>query len=222
MAPSRFGTALLIAFTHMTKDGNNMQQKADPQGPESPVHSLRDFVKVYESVLSEAACRDIIERFEKDAGNHLRRTRRNVRAFTELNIDHLPAWRSTLTELEQTADECLKRYQADCPGMFCPSHEFESFRIKRYEPGKGEVFARHVDGYDEITALRYVVLFWYLNDVEEGGETWFPELRMRVRPRRGRCLMFPPFWMFEHAGLKPVSSAKFILGTYFTFPVHRE
>lgn len=214
-----------MALTNMTKDGNNMQQQGGPQGAETPeaaVHSLRDFVRVYESVLSDELCRDIIDRFEADAGHHVRRSKRNVRAFTELNIDALPAWRQTLQMLEETAGECLKRYQADCPGMFCPAHQFESFRIKRYEPGRGEVFARHVDGYDEITALRYVVLFWYLNDVEDGGETWFPDLRMRVRPRRGRCLMFPPFWMFEHAGLKPVSNPKYILGTYFTFPVHRE
>lgn len=209
----------------MTENGNGMQSQGNPQDrPPSgePAHSLRDFVKVYESVLSDDLCEDIIERFEADAGHHVRRGMRNIRAFTELNIDDLPDWKPVLEHLESSADECLKRYQGECPGMFAPAHEFESFRIKRYEPGKGEVFSRHVDGYDEITALRYVVLFWYLNDVDEGGETWFPDLRMRVRPRRGRCLMFPPFWMYEHAGLKPVSNAKYIVGTYFTFQVHRE
>lgn len=202
-----------------------MQYEGNPQErteTAEPVHSLRDFVKVYESVLSDALCEDIIERFEADAEHHVRRSMRNIRAFTELNIDDLQNWKPILKHLEASANECLKRYQRECPGRFALSHEFESFRIKRYEPGKGEVFSRHVDAYDEITALRYVVLFWYLNDVDEGGETWFPDLRMRVRPRRGRCLMFPPFWMYEHAGLKPVSNAKYIVGSYFTFAVRRE
>lgn len=209
----------------MSKDGNNMQQQGNPQGGDAQAgsaHSLRDYVKVYESVLSNELCDDIVARFEAGHEHHVRRKQRDVRAFTELNIDELPEWRSTLALLENSANECLKRYRAECPGMISPVHEFESFRIKRYRPGRGDVFSRHVDGFDQITALRFVVLFWYLNDVDDGGETWFPELKLRVRPRRGRCLMFPPFWMYEHAGLRPVSNAKYIVGTYFTFPFHRE
>lgn len=197
------------------KQGSRRLQEA--AGAE--VATLRDFVAVYENVLSGELCDQLVERFEAASDRHVSRTMRDIRAFTELNIDELPDWRDTLETLEQTARECYARYRAEHPGMFPPAHEFESFRVKRYRPGHGEVFARHVDGYDAVTALRFLVLFWYLNDVNEGGETWFPELRMRVRPRRGRVLMFPPFWMYEHAGLKPVSNNKYIIGSYLTFPV---
>lgn len=193
------------------------QGQADEQPP-----GLRDFVAVYEDVLSADLCEDIIARFEAEEAHHVRRGMRNIRAFTELNIDELPEWRPILETLEGTAKECFAKYRESHPGMFPPHHEFESFRIKRYQPGKGEVFSRHVDAYDNITALRFLVLFWYLNDVDEGGETWFPALKVRVRPRRGRVLMFPPFWMYEHAGLKPVSNDKYIIGSYFTFPVPRD
>lgn len=194
------------------------QTKSQAPGADA-APGLRDYVAVFEDVLAPEFCDDMVRRFEADSARHVRRTMRDIRAFTELNLDGLSSWRETLETLEHTAGQCFTQYHASRSDMLPARHEFESFRIKRYEPGRGEVFARHVDGYDSITALRFLVLFWYLNDVDEGGETWFPALRIRVRPRRGRVLMFPPFWMYEHAGLKPVSNAKYIVGTYFTFPV---
>jgi len=60
-------------------------------------------------------------------------------------------------------------------------------------------------------------MFWYLTDVDEGGETYFPDLNMGVKPVKGRMLMFPPFWMYPHEGRLPLSGTKFILGTYLNF-----
>jgi len=30
-------------------------------------------------------------------------------------------------------------------------------------------------------------------------------------------VVFPPYWMFQHAGLAPVSNDKYILSTYLLF-----
>jgi prolyl 4-hydroxylase len=38
---------------------------------------------------------------------------------------------------------------------------------------------------------RILTFYLYLNDVEEGGETDFPRLGLRVRPRRGRAVLWP-------------------------------
>lgn len=195
---------------------------AQARPDETPPPNLRDFVRVYDEALPGAVCDDIVERFEADAERHFRRRMRNIRSFTELNIEEVPEWRETLRSLEESAEEYYGRYRKESVGVFPVHREFESFRIKRYLPDEGDVFSRHADGYDAATAMRYMVFFWYLNDVDEGGETWFPALRMRVRPRRGRLLMFPPFWMFEHAGLKPVSGPKYILGSYLRFPEPRD
>ena len=53
--------------------------------------------------------------------------------------------------------------------------------------------------------------------MEVGGETEFCGLDCKVAPRTGRLLMFPPYWMFQHAGLPPVSGNKYILSTYMMF-----
>ena len=88
--------------------------------------------------------------------------------------------------------------------------------LKRYRPGGQEGFQLHFDSLDEVCG-RYLVFLWYLNDVAEGGETEFPDLGVKVAPRAGRLLMFPPYWMYQHAGLPPVSGDKYILSTYLMF-----
>ena len=70
---------------------------------------------------------------------------------------------------------------------------------------------------DHDSARRFLVLFFYLNDVEEGGETYFQDIDFTVQPKEGRLLIFPPTWMFPHAGLKPVSNDKYIAGTYLHY-----
>jgi prolyl 4-hydroxylase len=88
--------------------------------------------------------------------------------------------------------------------------------MKRYRPGQEEQFQLHFDAINFV-ANRYLVMLWYLNDVAEGGETAFPYLDLGVKPQAGRLLMFPPYWMYQHQGLPPVSEDKYILSTYLLF-----
>ena len=98
--------------------------------------------------------------------------------------------------------------------------KFEEIRIKRYRMGRGN-FLDHVDVGSYDSAMRFLVLFVYLNDVEEGGETKFVNvnkpgtyLPYTITPKRGRLLMFPPTWQYYHAGLKPKSGKKYLLHSY--------
>ena len=38
---------------------------------------------------------------------------------------------------------------------------------------------------------RILTFFMYLSDVEEGGETFFPKLDIKVRPEKGSALLWP-------------------------------
>jgi hypothetical protein len=56
---------------------------------------------------------------------------------------------------------------------------------------------------------------WYLNDVEEGGETVFEGFI--IKPKIGSMLVFPPLWLFPHRGNPPISNTKYILSTYLHY-----
>jgi hypothetical protein len=62
-------------------------------------------------------------------------------------------------------------------------------------------------------------MFWYLNDVEEGGETVFDVgQEVRVEPKAGTVCCFPPHWTFPHKGATPVSGPKYVISSYVWLP----
>ena len=56
---------------------------------------------------------------------------------------------------------------------------------------------------------RTVTFLFYLNDVEEGGETTFPEFK--VKPKKGSLLLFPATWNYVHSANIPKSNDKYII-----------
>jgi len=183
---------------------------------------LADCVRIYDQALPDDFCARLIRGFEDTAALQVRNGR-GIRAgleesaWTELDIGQVAdaAFRGFfLTRIEQA----LARYNHDV-GLTIPvplRPRTDRLIMKRYRPASDEAFQPHFDSLDE-AASRYMVFLWYLNDVDEGGETEFCDLGVTVAPRRGRLLMFPPYWMFQHAGLPPRSGDKYILSTYLMF-----
>ncbi len=184
-------------------------------GTINPDTRLSDLVQVFDDVLPGAVCDDIVSRFDRDPRR--KRYRSNDTAFDVLNIDCELAWQDVEKRLLALKDEYFGFYRERCPGQFPANPDYEAVRIKRYDAASGDRFDEHVDCYNPFTAQRFLVMFWYLNDVLQGGETAFRELDIKVEPQRGRLVMFPPFWMYRHAGLPPVSGPKYIVSTYLRF-----
>lgn len=55
----------------------------------------------------------------------------------------------------------------------------------------------------------------YLNDVEDGGETYFDKFNVAVKPKAGRLALFPANFMYTHEARTPKSNDKFALVTWF-------
>jgi hypothetical protein len=57
---------------------------------------------------------------------------------------------------------------------------------------------------------RMVTFLWYLNTVNEGGETeiWG---ETKIKPEAGKLLLFPACWTFPHSGKMPISDNKYII-----------
>ncbi|MGD8384878.1 MAG: 2OG-Fe(II) oxygenase, partial [Lysobacterales bacterium] len=183
---------------------------------------LSSFIRVYDNALAPSLCDEMVARFEKDTlhqtgpggaqpGSH---HVDNVSKWTELDIQELEDWNDILETLLQAITRYAERYAEDCQVWMPPRAKLEHFRIKRYLPNNADQFQPHVDVDCLVHAKRFLVLFWYLTDVAEGGETYFNDLNIGVKPVKGRMLMFPPYWMYPHTAISPRSSAKYILGSY--------
>jgi prolyl 4-hydroxylase len=183
---------------------------------------LRHYVRIYDADLSADMCTRMVQSFNALARFH-RPNGRGHRpgldnsAWTELNVTRLSD-AGFLGFFRNKINVTLDRYNQDIGlDIAIPnSPKTSDLMLKRYRKGGHEWFERHFDSINEV-ANRYLVLLWYLNDVEEGGETRFPQLELSVQPKAGRLLVFPPYWMYQHEGRAPISGDKYIVSTYLLF-----
>jgi len=185
---------------------------------------LTDYIKVYEQVLPPSLCQTIIQKFEEhhqnapdwrlesDESDHSH----SVRSCQEINLNrNRELWGDLEHQVLEYVKMGIKKYMYDCPGcQFPEKFGFEAIRIKKYNPERGDHFAPHIDSATLESCKRYLAVFFFLNDVEEGGETCFPHSHLMIKPRQGRMFLFPPFWHFVHAGNAPISGPKYLIGTY--------
>lgn len=61
-----------------------------------------------------------------------------------------------------------------------------------------------------LTNKRLLVWMFYCNDVKNGGETIFPQQRLKIQPKKGTLLMWPAGWTHSHYGA-PCKEIKYIV-----------
>ena len=91
----------------------------------------------------------------------------------------------------------------------------DSFMIQKYCNKIGK-YTYHNDFHSDYEKKRYrtVTYLWYLNDVEEGGETEFWG-SYKIKPKKGKLIFFPAVWCFPHRGIMPLSNDKYIITGWF-------
>lgn len=98
------------------------------------------------------------------------------------------------------------------------------FRLQHYAKNAG-FYRKHHDGapWDKDPVNRRVLaIIVYLNNVDKGGGTGFPEHGLTVDAVAGRIAIFPATWTHPHAGLVPISNDKWIISTFIHCAVPQE
>ena len=186
------------------------------------------YIKIYDDVIDADSCNMLIGKFEaaeEDQYEEVRQVERDKAiAFTQINLVNNEDWASVQKGMLEVFQDYIMAYINDCkiaPKQWPQTYGYEAIRMKRYLNNNYDRFDPHVDVKNQETSRRFLAFFIYLNDVDEGGETEFISINkpgtyipLKIEPRRGRLLMFPPLWMYYHAGLKPVSNNKYLIHSY--------
>ena len=64
---------------------------------------------------------------------------------------------------------------------------------------------------------RLLTFILYLNDVEEGGETELLYQSLRIKPEKGKFILFPATFTHTHRGNPPISNSKYIATGWIEF-----
>lgn len=85
--------------------------------------------------------------------------------------------------------------------------------IQKTSPGEG-FHNFHFENGSDYTSRRILVSMLYLNDVDDGGETEFLYLNKRIKPEKGKVLIFPAGLTHTHRGNQPLNTSKYIVTSW--------
>jgi hypothetical protein len=181
---------------------------------------LVDLIHVHDNVLDSQTCQVLIDFYESNENLQERIDNDGVPNFNQINLtehhNQDDSIKNVHNFLISKVFEYKKKYYDFIDSRCFPEqHAFEQFRIKKYNPGGEDRFDTHVDVKDYASARRFLSFLWYLNDVDEGGETIFVD--KIIKPKTGTMLVFPPLWMYPHRGAPPISGSKYIMSTYLHY-----
>jgi hypothetical protein len=173
------------------------------------------WIEVYDNVLSEDYCKDLVERIDKDP-RLTYVTDHKTYNLQQLILWGLDDWNDTNDFLTKKFLELAQAYYDKYMPLWPEDFLAESIKFKKYSANQGEYFKEHVDVDDNRSCVRFLTSLWFLNKVEKGGETVFTDHRISIEPRVGRVILFPPLWTHPHYS-NPGSTDKFIFTQYLHY-----
>ena len=114
--------------------------------------------------------------------------------------------------------ECYKNYVEEWPFLkhIAQKLEIGSFNLQRYKPGQH--FKKiHTERSTIDSSHRVFAFMTYLNDVEEGGSTYFSHYDIEIQPKKGLTLIWPAEWTHAHRGNILQAGSKYIITGWINF-----
>jgi hypothetical protein len=191
--------------------------------------NITNFIGIYDNYITPEECNKAIKLFEKE--NEMKRTF-NRKEFENSNglekkdtqffatSENLNVWHSRLKTLIINYNLAFNNYLKETGGDVAYGNNndfyFTQLKIQKTLPTEGYHIwhIEHCKGFEnEPRAFVYTI---YLNDVEEGGETEFLHFSKRVKPKKGRIVIWPAGFPYVHRGNPPLSGEKYILTSWMT------
>jgi len=222
---------------------------------------MSQFIRVYEDVLSDKLCDELVARHKNSNKVQPGRTGHgvmtNLKDSHDISMVNQSDWQDVQLELINATYPHIRKYLEEhyfaVIGALNPTvnhpetgeptsvtkenfHEigmpyldqliqyvfrYDGFTVQKYDKGVGGYHYWHSEVYPQLPhnepLHRVLALIYYINDVEEGGETSFHYQKLSVKPKKGTMAIFPPGFTHTHKGHIPVSSDKYVVTSWLMF-----
>jgi len=198
------------------------------------IFNLENYFYINENSLSKEICSDIINYFENESARYQGITSGGLNKDIKDTLDYSipfvsennkPHWNKIRALLDKELNNNIKKYVTTINNNISIDEEnsshkykvfnefltFENIQIQKYTKSKGRYIYHNDFTCDWNTKkFRVITFLWYLNTIENGGETEFWTTH-KVKPEAGKLLLFPATWTYPHRGMIPVSDNKYIM-----------
>ena len=178
---------------------------------------------------NDLLCDDMIKFFEKNTHLHNQgATDRGIntseKKTTDMTINPIDLKKKEYSIINDYFDElfkCFNDYKNQWSFLknSIKTLDIPSFNIQRYLPG--DHFSKiHTERSSTSTSHRVFAWMTYLNDIDEqnGGCTNFSHFNMKIRPKKGKTLIWPAEWTHAHSGEVLKKGKKYIITGWMCFP----
>ncbi len=176
-----------------------------------------EYLEEYDDVLDKEFCQYIIDNFLQEKNTHEGQTsggvNKQVKNTTDFHLKNNTSviWKDIDNKLYDALHICLQNYRNKYEAFrIFEKIDDTGFQVQRYVRQEG-FYIYHNDFSADKEKYRILTFLFYLNDVEEGGETEFLYGKVKIKPKAGKCVLFPASWTFPHRALTPLSGDKFIV-----------
>jgi len=191
-------------------------------------NKIENFIGIYDGYIPSTQCDDAIEFFKKQ--DELKKTydrilienttkdKKNDKA---MDIQSVVEWPTRFKPLLLNLDQVLSHYskKTSIKEFYdVPRFDYTYIKIQKTIPGEGYHVWHLEHGPSVDSAFRALVFSIYLNDVKEGGETEFLYQSMRIKPKKGRVVIFPAGFPYVHRGNQPLKGEKYLMTSWFLLP----
>ena len=191
------------------------------------MQSFNQFIFQYENFLSIEFC-DAFSKWCTDIkekgfiGRSEQEQAPQERAHRKDKLIHVPAmfWDATGVLPAELFNPLLQKLNEEALSIYEQKYHHnmrlitQNFKIHFVEPTEG-YHGWHQERGTWETMMQELVWMIYIEAPPEGGETEFLFQSVRVKPERGKLLMWPAFWTHHHRGNPPLGGTKMYVTGWF-------
>jgi hypothetical protein len=179
--------------------------------------NISNFIGVYDNYILDLECKKAVDLFQQE--DKLKRTLNRLSSEKSgvLQKEDQQYFIDGVKPLMLNFDIALKhylKYTGFLEAYGIDNVFYTHLKIQKTLPTEG-YHVWHVEhNGDYNNSKRGLAFGIYLNDVEEGGETEFLHFSRRVKPKKGRIVIWPASFPYVHRGNPPLSGEKYLLTSW--------
>lgn len=171
----------------------------------------QDFIMVWDNVVPDEFCDWLVDYLEDKSSYIMGNRRLNFLSDKQVEMHNFSTGEAN--DLQGFVNLCLKDYLEEFPYLKATSFVSSCVLLQQTKPKEGyHLF--HCEDLTWDTSSRTLAWMVYLNDVEDGGETEWLYQELKIKPQKGRVVIWPGSFTHLHRGNPPRTNKYIATGWY--------
>ena len=171
----------------------------------------QDFIMVWDNIVPDGFCDWLVDYLEKNSSYIMGTRSRNYLSDKQVEMHNFSP--AEADGLQSFVNLCFRDYAEKYPYLLTFPFVSSCVLLQKTEPKEG-YHAFHSENASWNSQNRTLAWMVYLNDVEEEGETEFLYQELKLKPKKGRVVIWPGSFTHLHRGNPPRSTKYIATGWY--------